>query len=408
MTAERVDLREALQRISVLRTRWGRLFGLLWLLLAQPKLAVRAMASSLLHKRSAAGRAWWRLPRSQRIGVNVIGYVDGEFGLGVMARSVLADLERAGIPFRIVANEVRNHGFVRCRFHALSCAENFSVNLAVTTPDRWQIDALRLALEIDLCLPTIGYVAWELEGMPTGFVNNLRLFDEVWGISGFCAEQVCKSVAQKPLCLPIGIELPKDLASFDGAKHGLPTWPANDHFIVGFFFDAASFVERKNPMDVIRAFQAAFPKEAPQGFQRKPRLILKTHNTSLAKQQHHWQDVLEVASGDERIFILDAKLSTPETWSLMRILHCYVSLHRAEGLGLTVGEALAMGVPTVCTAYGGVVDYAHLPGFHGVGFKMTPIEAGQYLRADGLMWAKPNWLEAARKICAVYDQSAIN
>lgn len=404
MTVAQVNLRVAFERAARSPVGWRRLLRLAARWVRSPVQSARALVGGLLHQRSAAGPAWWRLPRSQRLGVNVVGFVDGELGLGVMARSLLSELELAGIPYRIVANEVRGHSFVRQPFHDRSCAENFPVNIAVTTPDRWQIDALRLGMEIDLRLPTIGYVAWELEKLPPEFARTLALFDEVWGISGFCAVNICQPLAQVPLCLPIRIEPPQGLQPLDIGALGLEQLDAQHAFLVGFCFDAASFVERKNPLDVLRAFQEAFPQN--EKLARQPHLILKTHNTALAARQPHWQELTKLAATDERVHIVDSKLSTQQTWRLLMAFDCYVSLHRAEGLGLTVGEALALGKPTICTTYGGVMDYADQPGFMGVGYQLIPIESGQYVGGAGFVWAQPDWREAAVKLRVVYNNIA--
>lgn len=403
MSITQVDLQQSLEKLARLPARWRRLFRLVLRWLSKPVVAGRTVASSLLHKRSAAGQAWWSLPKGQRLGVNVIGFVDGEFGLGVMARSLLADLHAAGIPYRIVANEVRSQSFVRQEFHEHSCAENFPVNIAVTTLDRWQIDAMRLSREVDLRLPTIGYVAWELETLPPEFIKTLGLFDEVWGISKFCAGVVCTPIAQAPLCLPIRVDAPPQLQPLELAELGLEDLEKDHVFLVGYCFDAASYVERKNPLAVLRAFQQAFL----QGEQlaKQPHLILKTHNTALAGQEPQWQALVRLAALDTRVHILDSTQSHAQTWRLIQTFDCYMSLHRAEGLGLTVGEALALGKPTVCTAYGGVMDYANLPGFAGVRYELIPVERGQYVGGAGFVWANPDVNDAAGKLRAVFDKA---
>ena len=176
-----------------------------------------------------------------------------------------------------------------------------------------------------------------------------------------------------------------------------------NRYLIGYFFDVASFIERKNPLALVRAFQAAFPYNEAKHMHRQPCLILKTHNTFLATEQNHWQELMQAVQNDTRIHILDVKLSTLQTWSLLKMLDCYVSLHRAEGLGLTVGEALTLNIPTVCTAYGGVTDFSHMPGYEGISFEMISILDGQYAGGNGLKWAEPNALEAAKKIRMIYD-----
>jgi glycosyltransferase involved in cell wall biosynthesis len=350
--------------------------------------------------------AWWRLPRTKEFGVNVIGFVDGEFGLGVMARSLLTQLEAAGIPYRIIANEVRYHGFAKGTHHTRSIHCNFGVNIAVSTPDRWHLDALRLFAEVDLRLPTIGYLAWELEAVPQRFLQTLKLFDSIWGISKFCAINLSKSLNQAPNRLPIVINPPALTKPIDPIAFGLKLDKNKSYFKVGYFFDSASFVERKNPLDLLKAFQIAFP--ITETLKVQPILILKTHNTHLIHGKTQWDEVVSTAAKDWRVTVVDKKLDAQLAWSLLNYLDCYASLHRTEGLGLTIGEALSLNKPTICTSYGGVTDYSDQDGFYGVGYSLIPIQTNQYVGiSEGLSanWAQPDIGNAAHLLRQVYESS---
>lgn len=400
-----IDLRRAIEQQSEQKPSLYRLIRLVRLWISTPVFTLKSIASYFLHKRSVTGPAWWQLPRSKEFGVNVIGFVDGEFGLGVMARSLLTQLDAAGIPYRIIANEVRHHGFTKRAHHTRSIQRNFGVNIAVSTPDRWHLDALRLSVEVDLRLPTIGYLAWELETVPQRFLKTLKLFDSIWGISEFCAVSLSRPLNQVPNRLPIVINRPTSFKPIDPIAFGLELHKNKSYFKVGYFFDSGSFIERKNPLDLLKAFQLAFP--ITETLDVQPILILKTHNTHLIQGKTQWDDVLSISAKDWRVTVVDKKLETQLAWDLLNYLDCYASLHRTEGLGLTVGEALALKKPTICTSYGGVTDYSKEDGFLGVGYSLIPIQTNQYVgigKDQSATWAQPDIKHAADLLKNVYEE----
>lgn len=107
-----------------------------------------------------------------------------------------------------------------------------------------------------------------------------------------------------------------------------------------------------------------------------------------------WRAIQTIALRDERIIILDMTLSKSEVIELYSCCDCYVSLHRAEGFGRGIAEALALELEVIATNYGGNVEFCEMAGAKLIPYKLIPVGADNYIEWDGNFWAEPD-IEAA-------------
>jgi glycosyltransferase involved in cell wall biosynthesis len=122
-----------------------------------------------------------------------------------------------------------------------------------------------------------------------------------------------------------------------------------DDFTFLFCFDIASGFERKNPLAVVNAFCRAFAPGAG------PRLVIKTVNGGMAPAS--WARLQTAVEGRADIEIRDGYETADRQRALTTAADCYVSLHRAEGYGLTLAEAMAVGLPVIGTGYSGNLEF---------------------------------------------------
>jgi glycosyltransferase involved in cell wall biosynthesis len=186
---------------------------------------------------------------------------------------------------------------------------------------------------------------WELPAFPDQWLSEIAHFDEIWVPSAFCQRAV-QAVTAKPVMV-----MPHVVAPHEGPLAG---WRqklriGEDEVVFLYVFDASSVVERKNPQCLIDAFQAAFPRHA------RGRLVLKVSNVDNNPMLSAYLDALP--EQDPRCIVLRQTLDAADLAALMRAADCYVSPHRTEGFGLTVAEAMALGVPVIATDYGGTADF---------------------------------------------------
>lgn len=74
-----------------------------------------------------------------------------------------------------------------------------------------------------------------------------------------------------------------------------------------------------------------------------------------------------------------------------------VSLHRAEGFGLTPAEAMALGTPVLATGFSGVLDFMDDESALLIPFKPTPVADPQGIYS-GQTWAQPDIAAAAQAL----------
>ena len=142
--------------------------------------------------------------------------------------------------------------------------------------------------------------------------------------------------------LPI-VEPPCDL-SVGRRELGIPAG-----FVFLFAFDFLSGFQRKNPLGLIAAFERAFPPGD------EPSLVIKSINGDQAIGD--LERLREAASSRPGITIMDGYLGQAQMGSLVRSADCVVSLHRSEGFGLTLADAMALGVPVIASDYGGNLEF---------------------------------------------------
>ena len=85
-------------------------------------------------------------------------------------------------------------------------------------------------------------------------------------------------------------------------------------------------------------------------------------------------------------------------YELLKICDVVISLHRAEGFGRLMAEAMGLGVPVIATAYSGNMDFMTGDNSWLVSGDMVPVFAGDYAFHSGQLWMEPDIAIAARAL----------
>jgi glycosyltransferase involved in cell wall biosynthesis len=246
----------------------------------------------------------------------------------------------------------------------------------------------------------IGVWAWEAPSLPDWGCAQVERVDEIWVPSRFVRDSF-RATTDKPITIWRHVVEPPLPARFDRSDYGLP----DDAVLFFFNFDANSSDGRKNPWSVIRAFEAAFAVEERRG---RVRLVLKTQNLDTnPKLKVALEEQLAVVNG----ILIDGELSRERMNGLLDSIDVYTSLHRAEGFGLGLAEAMFLGKPVIATAYSGNMDYTTRLNSCLVGYTLRPVEAadhqlspyGRVIYEPGLTWAEPNIAQAVRWMRYLYE-----
>ena len=181
-------------------------------------------------------------------------------------------------------------------------------------------------------------------------------------------------------------------------RYGIPP----DTFAVFFNFSYGSSIERKNPGAVIEAFASAF------GNDPDVRLVFKTNSAdSWPEDAATVERMLQNAGLAERTVRIDANLPMEEVLDLTSAMDAYVSLHRGEGLGLGMLEAMSLGVPVVASAYGGNMDFTNDETAFLVPCKIVPCPPECLFHKFTHEWAEPDVATAARHLKTIRDDPAL-
>ena len=232
---------------------------------------------------------------------------------------------------------------------------------------------------------------WELAKAPEVWRQHLVTIDEIWAPNAFVAESF-RPIFDRPITIvPPCVELQGPQQS--GYRHfGLEK--GRLYFL--FSFDYFSFPGRKNPLAVIRAFTAAFPD-----LSARVGLIIKSSG-SIEHFPRIRQEMRAVAQHDDRIHIIDESLSRQEMLSLMASADSYVSLHRSEGFGFGMAEAMALGKVVIGTDYSGSTDFLTEQTGYPVPYALRKVAPDEYVHTDGQVWADPDEAACAAAMRRVF------
>jgi glycosyltransferase involved in cell wall biosynthesis len=335
-------------------------------------------------------------------GVNLIGYAFGQLGIGEDIRMAAGAMKDAGIPFSVVNFAPGPHvpqGDRSIEAHLRHDAP-YSVNLVCLTA----IEHGRFYAEHGRTLTdgryNIGYWPWELSRWPDEWKGLTRLVDEVWVSSTHTFDALASELSVPVLLMPMAVDLGR-VARRSRADFGLPQGAR----LFCFSFDLKSSIHRKNPRACVEAFLRAFPKgngrkaptlPSPRGEgEEVPEvgLVIKVHPPR--GRNAAWAELKALAARDKRIHIVEETLSRPELLALYKACDCFVSLHRAEGFGRNIAEALALGLHVIATGYSGNMDFCQPPHCDLVRYRLVKVRKGQYPYGEGQVWAEPDVDHAA-------------
>lgn len=339
--------------------------------------------SRLLRATSRPLRPPWFDESREQGGVNLVGYHGFDSSLGDVVRRLRAALEAAGVSVAPLHYHRSGSPPVDPQPVGLTDRLRHDTNLLVINADQMaNVDADHG----DVLWPgrrSIGYWFWDVEHVPSHVIEAMRFLDEIWVATPFTA-QALGAVTERPVRV-VEIPVPEPVpAAVTRGELGLP----DGRFVFLVTFDHLSVTERKNPIGAIEAFCRAFPEPSADG----PMLVVKTLNAS-----HRWVEHERVRLATRfrpDIAVVDRHLSRGEQLALIGHADCLVSLHRSEGLGLHLIEAMWLGTPTIATRYSGNVHVADDDCALFVDARMVPVDRGEDYFPPEAMWADPD-LDAA-------------
>jgi len=309
----------------------------------------------------------------------IIGYFGAPTGVGQIARNTLRLMEDFGIPVNI---HTLRTGFddplLYSEYEHKQQMTGYETSvIAFVNADMW-IEHLVKTKLINLEKQfVVGIWAWEIEHVPPYFRMTHEYTSKVYAISQFSAEALSNHLGEEISAFPTYGNTPINFK-----KHG----NENEKYILARF-DAKSVIERKNPEGVLDMW--ALVEQDLNEYQ----LVIK----SIDLRKFASNDLIKKLEKSKRVRLIDEVLDETQNNLLLQNATAFVSLHRAEGLGLNLLEAVAADIPTISTSYSGISAEIEDMIF-GVDYEMIGIgnNAGPY-SPEGC-WADPNTHSAAAQL----------
>jgi len=336
-------------------------------------------------------------PSSKRVarrpGVTVVGYLRGELGVGESARLMLGTLSAAGIPHATMSVDQHLQSRQGATYLAAARGTAYDTTLLCVNADMTPTVAAAIPSLLEGSY-RIGMWYWEVEDFPASQHEGFRHVDEVWVATDFVRRAIEPHSPVPVRTITPPLPQPRIVPGRSRADLGLPERP-----IFLFTFDYLSTVERKNPWGLVDAFEAAFtPGEGPV-------LVIKSINARRRPDQAERLRLRVAGSSD--ILLLEDYLDADDRDALVALCDCYVSLHRSEGLGLTMAEAMALGRPVIATGYSGNLAFMTEANSFLVPWTPASIPTGCEPYAAGGTWAEPDLEAAARLMRTVLEDSEL-
>lgn len=329
-------------------------------------------------------------------GVNILGYLRGQFGLAESARMYSRALIDAGYPVALfdVAIDLP-HGLDDRSVDAhIGEQTPHPTSILFVNPDYLEPALAHIGQERLRGQRLIACWFWELQDIPHDWLPAIERVDEIMVASEF-VKQAFERVTDKPV---FRVPLPLSPVPDSGLKRG-DFGLSEEAFIFLCTFDFNSWVDRKNPFAAIEAFRRAFADG-----REDVQLLIKSSNGY--RHPDKFLRLLAASAQDPRIVVRDEVIDRAHVHALQRCADVYVSLHRAEGFGLGLAECMAMGKPVIATGWSGNVDFMDESNSCLVGYRLVPVGEGEYPHPDGALWAEADVEQAARHMRRLADDRA--
>lgn len=316
-------------------------------------------------------------------GINLIGSIKAEMGLGQSCRLIANMIKETHYNFSIYNYDF--DGKVKegdTTFDYYIAKElPYSINIFHVNP--CELGNLFMSMQNAWHGHyNIAFWLWELEEFPSEWIIYCKLFDEIWTPSEFTRKTLQKATDVPVKILPYYVSVPYK-------KHigrDFFSLPAHQ-FLFLIMYDINSTEGRKNPQGAINAFKIAFKANNQQ-----VGLVIKVNNGTLEQICKLKEQLI----GYKNIYYITETLNKECTNSLIKCCDVFISLHRAEGFGLVMAEAMLLKTPVIATNWSSNTEFMDMNAACMVNYHIVENPKTEGLYKKGCLWAEPDYVEAAK------------
>jgi len=322
--------------------------------------------------------------RHARLGVNIVGFLTADLGVGESARCMVRAADAAGIPAALVPLRLHCKNRLGDQTYAarLQDANPHPVNIVHLDPPASPDLDHHHGKPFRAGKYNIAYWAWELPEFPDAWLPHFAFFDEVWCPSEFVRIAIAAKSPVPVVTMPHAIAVTPPTG--DGrARFGLQA----SKFLFLTVYDLNSYSERKNPQATIEAFRQSGLSDRGAG------LVVKVQNaTGNERDFAALQAALRDLPGAQ---LIAETLTRADLTLLESACDCFVSLHRSEGFGLAVAECMALGKPVIATNWSATAEFVNATNGCPVNYTLTTLAESHGPYSKGQTWAEPDSAHAA-------------
>lgn len=322
--------------------------------------------------------------KDENRGINLIGYIKAEMGVGEGARGVVRALETTSVCCQIINYEEGNPARMgdSSFSHLVTDKAEYPINVWHINAD-WLGQVMSKLPNVDISRSyNIAFWAWELPEFPLEWCGSIDLVDEIWVPSEFVAGAI-RNRTNKPVSVFPHPVTKNPIAYLNRKYFNLP----DSCCVFLTAYDVNSVRQRKNPEGAIEAFLQAFEADDHSV------LLLVKINSANPDEIEYMQAKI---GGRKNIRLMTNTLDRIEMDSLMNSVDCFVSLHRSEGFGLAIAEAMVLGKPVLATAWSGNIDFVGDTYPFAVNYTLTKLSETYGPYKKGQCWAEPDVIHAAQ------------
>lgn len=324
-------------------------------------------------------------------GINLIGNIKADTGLGQSCRLVASELEQCGLPYTIYQyDQLGLMSNTNKQFDSKIRRElPYNINIIHINPHELGLAFQQLGQSVWDKRYNIGFWLWELEEFPDEWVPCFQCLDEIWTPSEFISQAVRKKTNLPVVTVPYHVEV-SITKEYGRSDFHLP----EDEFLFLMMYDRTSMTERKNPEAVIAAYKRAFGDRDQTG------LVIKVNNCTEEELQLLKKEMKDYPN----VYYITEVLDRNQVNSLIQCVDVVVSLHRAEGFGLVLAEAMLLGTPTIATNWSSNTEFMTAETSCLVNYKLVELTENVGLFKKGNYWAEPDVEHAVLYMRKLYEE----
>jgi hypothetical protein len=315
------------------------------------------------------------------VGVNIVGLHQSIIGIGEDVRLINKSLNRTGIATKAIDIEENI---------SIENQKLYNINLFCQPAPDIVISGIKLGDYFFENRINIASCPWELPNWPKSLEWIFEFFDKVWVHSEYVKNSIPEKHNQKIVKIPLPVSIDKT-NNRSRIFFGLP----EKCFLFLMVFDFSSWSQRKNPKGVLEAFKIAFNKEKYKDIY----LVIKCINSEFKPNQ--FNEMIQMIDNDNRVIVIDKILDKPDLHDLFRNVDCFISLHRSEGFGRNIAEAMLLKTPVVVTRFSGNMDFTTQKNSFLINFRKKGLGPDDYIFPNGNHWAEPDLRHAAKVLKSI-------